>query len=241
MTAAICASVAGAVVASALADDNGAEEYNAAAADSSRTQAAIANDQWQNYKKNYQPLENALVAEATNYDSPENYAKAAGEAAATNASEFGKVKEALGRTPGLDPSSSAYQAGMTQLGLQQAASSAVTQNAARQGVADTAYARKLNAISLGKGLPAQASAGLSSVAGFNANMAANAQAQANQTASGWGSLATRAFTGIANYNNTPAATTSASTSGGGPSADYIAAMNQHGTLGGYQQTSGGGV
>lgn len=240
MTAAICAAVVGGVVASAMADDNGAEEYNAAAADSSRTQAAIAKDQWDNYKKNYQPLENAMVAEATNYDSPENYAKAAGEAAATNASEFGKVKEALGRTPGLDPSSSAYQAGMTQLGLQQAASSAVTQNAARQGVADTAYARKLNAISLGKGLPAQASAGLSSVAGFNANMAANAQAQANQNAAGWGSLASRAFTGVANYAQQPAAG-STTASAGGPSADYIAAMNQHGTLGTYQQTSGGGI
>lgn len=210
MTAAICAAVVGGVVASAMADDYGAEEANAAAADANRTQSQIANDQWNNYKKTYQPLENALVAEAGNYDSPENYAKAAGEAAATNASEFGKVKEALGRTPGLDPSSSAYQAGMTQLGLQQAASSAVTQNAARQGVADTAYARKLNAVSLGKGLPAQASAGLSSVAGFNANMAANAQAQANQNAAGWGSLASRAFTGVANYMqkpSTPAATT----------------------------------
>ena len=219
MTAAICASVAGAVVASALADDNGAEEANAAAADANRTQAQIANDQWQNYKKNYQPLENALVAEAVNYDSPENFAKAAGEASATNASEFGKVKEALARTPGLDPSSPAFQAGMTQLGLQQAASSAVTQNAARQGVADTAYARKLNAVSLGKGLPAQASAGLSSVASFNANMAANAQAQANQNAAGWGSLASRAFTGIANYNK-PAATTPASSTQTTPQTQF---------------------
>ncbi len=219
MSAAICASVAGAVVASALADDNGAEEANAAAADANRTQAQIANDQWQNYKKNYQPLENALVAEATNYDSPENYARAAGEASATNASEFGKVKDALARTPGLDPSSPAFQAGMTQLGLQQAASSAVTQNAARQGVADTAYARKLNAVSLGKGLPAQASAGLSSVASFNANMAANAQAQANQNAAGWGSLASRAFTGIANYNK-PAATTPASSTQTTPQTQF---------------------
>lgn len=219
MSAAICASVAGAVVASALADDNGAEEANAAAADANRTQAQIANDQWQNYKKNYQPLENALVAEASNYDSPENYARAAGDASATNASEFGKVKEALARTPGLDPSSPAFQAGMTQLGLQQAASSAVTQNAARQGVADTAYARKLNAVSLGKGLPAQASAGLSSVASFNANMAANAQAQANQNAAGWGSLASRAFTGIANYNQ-PAATTPASSTQTTPQTQF---------------------
>lgn len=240
MTAAICASVAGAVVASALADDNGAEEANAAAADANRTQAQIANDQWNNYKKTYQPLENALVAEAANYDSPENYARAAGDAAATNASEFGKVKEALSRTPGLDPSSPAFQAGMTQLGLQQAASSAVTQNAARQGVADTAYQRKINAVGLGKGLPAQASAGLSSVANFNANMAANAQAQANQNAAGWGSLATRAFTGVANYAQQPAAGSTAAPAGG-PSADYIAAMNQHGTLGTYQQTSGGGI
>lgn len=219
MSAAICAAVVGGVVASAMADDNGAEDANAAAADANRTQAEIANDQWNNYKKTYQPLENALVAEATNYDSPENLARAAGDASATNASEFGKVKEALSRTPGLDPSSPAFQAGMTQLGLQQAASSAVTQNAARQGVADTAYARKLNAVSLGKGLPAQASAGLSSVASFNANMAANAQAQANQNAAGWGSLASRAFTGIANYNQ-PAATTPASSTQTTPQTQF---------------------
>jgi hypothetical protein len=145
---------------SLLADDNGAEGANNAAADSTRLQSQIAQDQWNRYKQIYAPLERGMVTEAQNYDSPENYAKAAGDAQATVSSQFGKARDRLSRTPGLDPSSGAYQSSLVGLDLAQAATDATQQNIARQRVKDTAYARKTDALSLGKGLPAQASSQL---------------------------------------------------------------------------------
>lgn len=138
-----------------------------ASADSARLQSQIAAEQWDKYQEIYDPLERQVVKEAQQYDTPENYAKAAGDASATVASQFGKAREQLMRTPGLDPSSGAFQAGMTNLGLSEAANNAVQQNAARMKVKDTAFARKTDALSLGKGLPANASSALSSAASTN--------------------------------------------------------------------------
>lgn len=109
------------------------------------------------YDSNYKPL-NAIVANgAMDYDSAENYARAAGDAAATNASEFAKAKSRLTRTPGMDPSSGAYQASMVGLNLAEAANGAATQNAARKSVQDTAWNRQTQALGLGNALAGQAS------------------------------------------------------------------------------------
>jgi len=143
-----------------LADDNGAEGANNAAADATNLQSQIAREQWDRYKTMYAPLEEGMVKEAQNYDSPENYAKAAGDASATVSGQFSKARDRLSRTPGLDPSTPGAQASMAGLDLAQAATDATQQNAARQKVKDTAYARKTDAISLGKGLPASASSAL---------------------------------------------------------------------------------
>lgn len=138
-----------------------------ASADAAGLQSQIAAEQWDKYQEIYDPLERQVVKEAQQYDTPENYARAAGDASATVASQFGKAREQLMRTPGLDPSSGAYQAGLTNLGLAEAANSAVQQNAARMKVKDTAFARKTDALSLGKGLPANASSALGSAAATN--------------------------------------------------------------------------
>lgn len=162
--AALVGAVAAPVVGSLLADDNGAEGANNAAADSTRLQSQIAQDQWERYKQIYAPLEQGYVDAAKNYDSPENFAKAAGDASATVSSQFGKARDRLSRTPGLDPSSGAYQSSLVGLDLAQAATDATQQNMARQKVKDTAYARKTDALSLGKNLPANASTALASSA-----------------------------------------------------------------------------
>lgn len=162
--AVLVGTVGSAVVGSALADDYGAEGANDAAADSTRLQAQIARDQWNRYKEIYAPLEQKYVDEAMNYDSPENYSRAADEASTTTSSQFGKARDRLKRTPGLDPSSAGYSSAMVGLDLAQAATDSTQQNAARQRVRDTAYARKTDALSLGKGLPANAASTLSSVA-----------------------------------------------------------------------------
>jgi hypothetical protein len=192
--AAVAAAATTAVIGSALSDDNGAQGANDAAADSTRLQAQIARDQWNRYKTMYSPLEEAYVREAQNYDSPENYAKAAGDASATVESQFAKARQQLMRTPGLDPSSGAFQAGMTNLGLSEAANSAVQQNAARNKVKDMAFARKTDALSLGKGLPAQAATMLGSAASNSLGLANAGYAQANAQAGAIGRVADRVFT-----------------------------------------------
>lgn len=178
---------------SLLADDNGAEAANNAAADANALQAQIARDQWNRYKEIYEPLERGMVEEAQNYDSPENYAKAAGEASATVSSQFSKARDRLSRTPGLDPSTPGAQATMAGLDLAQAASDATQQNAARQKVKDTAYARKTDALSLGKGLPANASSMLSTSANNNLSLAQAGMTQANNQAAAFGRVADRVF------------------------------------------------
>jgi len=213
MSSAITAVVAGAVVSSALADDNGAEAANNSVADANALQAQISRDQWNRYKEIYEPLERQMVDEAQDYASPENYAKAAGEASATVSQQFSKARDRLTRTPGLDPSSGAYQSSLVGLDLAQAANDATQQNLARKNVTDTAYARKQSALGLGKGLDATAASGMSSVASSNMSLANAMQRQSNAEAQAGGQLATGLvkatsgwLNGTSNTNSKPAAT-----------------------------------
>ncbi|MBB6578940.1 hypothetical protein HNP33_003045 [Comamonas odontotermitis] len=167
----IVASAGASIVGGMLADDGSSGRANAASERLNKFGSGLADL----YDTTYVPLHQAVAADAMNYDSAENYARAAGDAAATNASEFAKAQSRLTRTPGMDPSSGAYQAGMVGLNLAQAANGAVTQNAARKGVQDTAWTRKTQALGLGNNLAGVASSSLGS--GYNS--AAN-QAQANQ-------------------------------------------------------------
>jgi hypothetical protein len=77
---------------------------------------------------------------------------------------------------------------MVGLDMNQAAADAVSQNAARNKVKDMAWARKTDALSLGKGLPAQASAGLSQASMTQTNIAAGLNNQSNANAAGFGKL-----------------------------------------------------
>jgi hypothetical protein len=190
MSAAITATVGAAAIGGLMnrSANKAAKNANSAAADSARLQTEIAREQWDRYKSVYAPLEDSYVQEAQQFGSPENYARAAGDASATVASQFGKARDQLMRTPGLDPSSGAYQAGMTNLGLSEAASSAVQQNAARMNVQNTAFDRKTNALNLGKGMPGQATAGLGSAASTQAGLGRSMQQQANTEASATGQV-----------------------------------------------------
>lgn len=143
-------------------------------------QAQIGKEQWDRYKQVYAPLEDAYVKEAQNYDTPEQYAKAAGDASATVSQQFSKARGQLARS-GVDTSSPAYTASMAGLNQAQAAQDSVSQNSARQGVKDTAWARKTDALSLGKGLAATASSTLGAAS-------QNQLAQQNSNAAAAGSL-----------------------------------------------------
>ena len=181
------------VVGDALFGDNGAGAANDAATNATNLQAQIARDQWDRYKTIYSPLEESYVKESQNYASPENYARAAGDASATVSDQFSKARDRLTRTPGVDPSTAGYASNMVGLNLAQAATDAAQQNAARKNVTDTAYARKTDALSLGKGLPAQASSALNSASGNSLDQARYANQINAANANGLGSVVNRAM------------------------------------------------
>ncbi len=183
----------GTLAAPLLMGDNGAGDANSAAAYASNKQAQIAGEQWDRYKSTYAPLEDKMVADAQKYETPENFARAAGDASSTVSEQFGKARDRLTRTPGLDPSSGAYQSSVVGLDLAQAATDATQQNAARQGVKDRGYARKLDALSLGKGLPAQATGGFNAAAGNSLDQARYGTSVTNTQANALGNVANRAI------------------------------------------------
>lgn len=120
----------------------------------------IAKEQWDLYKDIYAPLERDLVQETQNFDSPENYERAASEASATVSQQFGKMYDRLGRTPGLDPSTPAYHSALAGLNLGQGLADVASQNAARNDIRDTAYARQAGAVAVGRGIPGVSISGL---------------------------------------------------------------------------------
>lgn len=202
--------------AAAEANIQSAEASNKAA-EATALQTQIAQDQWNRYREIYEPLERKMVSEAQDYASPDNYAKAAGDASATVSDQFSKARDRLTRTPGLDPSSGAYQSSLVGLDLAQAANDATQQNLARKNVTDTAYARKQAALGVGKGLDSTASSGLGSAAGgmaslagryasnasYNSNLAQIGLQNANQQAAALGRVTDRVFSSptVSNWLN----------------------------------------
>lgn len=192
----IATAIVGSAVIGGIAADSASRRAARAqkgASDAAALQAQIASEQWDKYLELYEPLEREYVQDAQNYDSPEQFQRAAGEASATVASQFAKARDRLGRTPGLDPSSGAYQANMVGLELGQAAADATAQNAARQTVRDTAYQRQTNALNLGKGLPGTAQNGLSNSATALSNIASNQYGLAQTQAQNAGQFTSQLF------------------------------------------------
>lgn len=161
--------------------------------DAARTQAEIGRQQWDRYKTIHAPLEDQYVKDAQNYNNADRQAKVAGEANAVVNAKFGQARQRLLRTPGLDPSSATATAALADFDLKQAAVGAGAQNAARDRLEDQAWARRTDALSLGKGLPAQASSALGSSATTNMQLAGLSQAQANAQGRSIGNIVSKGF------------------------------------------------
>lgn len=215
------------LVGSLAAGDNGAGDANAASASATNLQAQISKDQWDRYKTVYAPLEDSMVSAAQSYDTPAQYERAAGEASGAVAQAYGNARDRLTRTPGLDPTSAAYTSSVAGLDRSQAAADAVAQNTARKQVEDKAWARKSDMLSLGKGLPAQASVGLASVANNSLAQAKNDYATAANEAGAINATARGVVGGLQsvwNGFNTP-------------SVGNQATATRYGTNAGSQQTN----
>lgn len=167
-------------------DSGAAAANNAQSERLSRVQADIAEDQWDLYKRIYGPLEEEFVGESRGVGSIANQNKAAQQAAADVAGTFAGAREQLNETPGLNPNSDAYLRNANKINLAEAASSAAAQSGARQDVQAKGRAATVDALSLGKGLPASAGSMLAT-AGSGLRAAAQFhQRNADATADGFG-------------------------------------------------------
>jgi hypothetical protein len=135
--------------------------------EAARMNAEIAKEIWEQYKTTYLPMENQYVQDAQQYDTPEHREQAARAASADTEQAFANQKGANERSMtgmGIRPDDAKFAAVNARLQRDQAAQSAGAQNSARLGVEQEGWARRTNALSLGKGLPTQAS-GAASAAG----------------------------------------------------------------------------
>lgn len=171
-----------------FSDDNGAEGANDAAAEANRMQAQIGKEQWEYYKKIYQPLEEQYIKNAQGVGSIANQNRGAQQASADVAGGFAQVRERLRKQPGLQPGSQAALAEENRINLAEAATSAAGQSAARVKVQDKGQAALTDAVSLGKGLPATATSALGSGASGLAAAGRYGQTRADNAAAGFGKM-----------------------------------------------------
>lgn len=158
-------------------------------------QQEMAEEQYQRYKTTFQPLEDQYVAESANYGSIANQNKKAKEAASLVRGNFATAREQLSRTPGINTNSQAYLQEANRLNLAEAAASAATQNKAREDTVAKGRAYATDALSLGKGLPANAASSLnaagsaySSIGSTFGNLASGARASAADSINGIGTI-----------------------------------------------------
>ncbi len=189
-----------------------------------------AREDRQRYEDVYQPLENNLVNEFNNYDTPERRQQERGRAMSDVGQSFDAARRnALQRLEsyGVDPSQTRNAALDIGTRTAQAAAQAGAASAADRSTEQTGRALRAEAINIGKGLPSNvaASYGQSLQAGNsmvgNANQTtasgsgsmANANAGLNTAINGFGQAGNTASQGYANqmqqYNANQASTTGA--------------------------------
>lgn len=246
--AAITSAVVGAVgVASSISASRKANKTAKAAQQSQEQilsrQQDIADEQWENYKTNYLPLEQDYLETAKNFGSIANQEKAAANASAAVAGRFASAKDELNRTPGLDPNSQQYLRTKAKIELAEAANSAAGQTAARENVEKTGAAMLQDAASLGKGVSGNAVASLNAAASGASNYANSTANRAGASSSGVGQMVgglyqSGAFNAIGNMFSPSAPSQYALSSGSGTTA-----VNGIGLAsgGGYGLSSGGGL
>lgn len=153
--------------------DDGSEAATSAANAANMT-AAIAQDQWNYYKQNYQPVEKALIGEAMAAGSPEDIARAEGRANAANTAAFDRAQKQMQsrlQSLGLNPSAPAYQSATGSVDLAEAASGAGQRVLAGDTARNLGYAKRFDVAGLGKGIPGQAvsASNAAANAGLNAS------------------------------------------------------------------------
>lgn len=179
-----------------------AANANNASANAATTQAQIAQDQYNDWKTDFLPLQHDLAGIAKDAGSQRELDTAAEHASGDVTQAFGRARTGLNdqlTSYGVDPSSSKYATTFGRFNLGEAAADAGAQNKARTDVMDKAKALKMDIYSIGKGIPASSMAGLGSAAGTNAMVANNLSANASRSAAGLGAFAQKIGPAISDW------------------------------------------
>ncbi|QNK66096.1 hypothetical protein [Variovorax sp. PAMC26660] len=169
-----------------------ASETSAASMDQMRLQTKIQQQSWDDYNQTYRPLEQSLVKEAQEYDTPERRAAAAASASADVERGVSAQREATAREmerAGVNPASGKVVAMAGSMDLGAAKAKAGAANQASKAIETVGYARKMDAANLGRNIAS--AQGTSAALGLQAGAAAN-------SASGAGIAAGQA--GVAGMN-----------------------------------------
>lgn len=204
ISGAIWGAVAGAGI-SAVANhgvNKAAANAQNAAADATRQQGEIAKEQYDDWKKDFLPIQGQMAERAKTIGGVEDQAKAADLAAGDVGIAYGRAKNDLTdrlTSFGVDPSSSKYATTYGRFGLGEAAASAGAQNKARTDAINKGDAFRMDFYNAGKGTPSSAMAGLGASAAANTN-AANAYSNtASRNSMGIGSFVQKLAPSISNW------------------------------------------
>jgi len=150
---------------------------------SQEQQMKQAQDYYDYQQKTFRPLEQGLVTQAQEYDTEANRERLASQAAADTARAFGTAEGMTSRNlarRGVGPGSGNAMAMQNQNAIALASSRAGAMTGARDRAEQIGYARKLDAVGLGRGLAGASTAAYGAAtgagsAGLNSSMAAGNQ------------------------------------------------------------------
>ena len=140
-------------------------------------------EQWDRYTKVFAPVEDRMVKDALEYDSPAEMDRRAAQAGAdvSASADAGRMATSRALTRrGVNVNSGNFVAGLQPIEVAKAAATAGGMNAAREGVHDRAIGLRAGAASFGRGLPNTAAQayGLATGAGTSATNNLNSTAGA---------------------------------------------------------------
>lgn len=130
-------------------------------------------------KETFWPLEDGLVKDAEEYDTPERRMEAMSRAMADVGQQYGMARDVNSREltrMGVNPNSGAYTAAMNSMTLGEASARAAASRQANDQIENTGWARRYDTAALGRNLPSNSTAAAS--AASSAGQAATSAAYA---------------------------------------------------------------
>lgn len=135
-----------------LAQQNQAFWQNYATTQTDRLNA-MSDEFYNRWKENYVPIENALLADAKNYNTSAEAERQAGEMLADSKNAFAQQRQAQNmqmQAYGINPTAGAYQGQNRALDLQQSAMAAAAANQARTAARELGWNKQMQVAALGQ-------------------------------------------------------------------------------------------